>query len=186
MTRPENVRFAAYTTGISVSIKLRLTAKSMKRERSSDMQNHFQKYRLEVVREETFDRDYTISPKNSADIFKYLVDVCRLHKNPSEVFIVIAINAKGQTIGFTTAAVGDLCSAPTHPREIFKFAVCSNAGSIVCAHNHPSEDPTPSEADIFTAKRLAEVGELLGIPVLDHIIVGNESSYVSMKAKGLF
>lgn len=150
------------------------------------MQYHFQKYRLEVVKEETFDREYSVNVKSTEDVFKYLIDVCRIHKHPNEVFIVIAINAKGNIIGFTTAAVGDLCSAQTHPREVFKFAVCSNAGSVIFAHNHPSEDPTPSGADIATTKRLAEVGEILGIPVLDHIIVGNESSYTGMKARGFF
>lgn len=145
----------------------------------------FQKYRLEMVREETIMTSFPDVLKSSMDLHKPFIDM-GLHKNPEENFIVLAINAKGQVIGMTTAAKGDLCSCTTHPREIFKFAVCCNAGSVVFAHNHPSGDPTPSDMDILTTKRLAEAGELLGIPVLDHIIVGNEESYISMKAKGLF
>lgn len=150
------------------------------------MQYQFQKYRLEIVREETFEREYSVCLKKSEDVHRYLVDVCRLHKNHQEVLMAIAINTKGKAIGFTTVSIGDLCSASSHPREIFKFAVCSNAGSIVLAHNHPSEDPTPSEIDIEITKRLARAGEILDIPLLDHIIVGNESSYISMKAQELF
>lgn len=149
------------------------------------MQYHFQKYRLEVVREETFNRTYSVCMTNPKDVHKYLVDVCRLHKNHQEVLLAIAINAKGETIGFTTVSVGDLCSSVSHPREIFKFAICSNAGSIILAHNHPSENPEPSKTDITTTNRVAEAGEILGIPLLDHIIVGNESRYASMREKGL-
>lgn len=150
------------------------------------MQYHFQKYRLELVREEAFKRAYSVCVKKPEDMHRYLVDVCRLHKNHQEVLMAIAINTKGENIGFTTISVGDLCSSLSHPREIFKFAICSNASSIILAHNHPSEDPTPSETDTETTKRLARAGEILGIPLLDHIIVGSESSYASMKAQELF
>lgn len=150
------------------------------------MQYRFQKYRLEIVREEAFEREYSVCLKKSEDVHRYLVDICRLHKNHQEVLLAIAINAKGEAIGFTTVSIGDLCSASSHPREIFKFAVCSNASSIILAHNHPSEDPTPSKVDIEATKRLSQAGEILGIPLLDHIIVGNESRYISMRAQELF
>lgn len=149
------------------------------------MKYEYQKYRLEIVKEETFESEYDYQVKSSADIHKYLIGFCKLHKSPNEVFMVITINAKGVITGHTVVSVGDLCSAATHPREVFKFAVNSNAGSIVLAHNHPSEDPEPSDMDIKTTQRLAEAGELLGIPVLDHIVVGNEDRFTSMKAKDL-
>ncbi|NLD19158.1 MAG: JAB domain-containing protein [Clostridiales bacterium] len=150
------------------------------------MKYEYQKYKLEIVREQTFESEQSYFIKNSEDIFKYLTDICRLHKNPNEVFLAIAINAKGEIIGFTTVSVGDLCSTTTHPREVYKFAICCNAGSVVFAHNHPSEDPVPSDTDIQTTKRLSEAGKLLGIPVLDHLLVGNETSYISMKREDLF
>jgi len=88
------------------------------------------------------------------DIHKYLIDVCRLHRNAQEVFLVLAVNAKGFIIGSMTAGVGDLCSVPVHPREIFKFAIASNTGGIICAHNHPSEIITPSDLDIEVTRSL--------------------------------
>lgn len=148
---------------------------------SDTMRYHFQKYKLEVVREETFNRAYGVCVTNPKDVHKYLVEICRLHKNHQEVVLAIAINVKGEIIGFTTVSTGDLCSSILHPREVFKFAICSNAASIILAHNHTSENPEPSTTDIETTKRVAEAGEILGIPLLDHIIVGNESRYVSMK-----
>ena len=94
------------------------------------------------------------------------------------------INAKGEIIEETCISVGDLCSSVTHPREVFVDAVRRSAGSVVFIHNHPSGDPSPSDADIQTTKRLMEAGMILGIPVLDHIIIG-DGEYISMKAKGL-
>ena len=94
------------------------------------------------------------------------------------------INAKGQIIEETRVSIGDLCSSTTHPREVFIEAVRRSAGSVVFIHNHPSGDPTPSEMDISTTKRLMEAGEILGIPVLDHIIIG-DGKYVSMKGRGI-
>lgn len=149
------------------------------------VQYHFQKYRLEVVREETFNRTYGVCVTNPKDVHKYLVDVCKLHKNHQEMMIAVAVNTRGEIIGFTTVSIGDICSSFAHPREVFKFAICCNAASIILAHNHPSEDPEPSNTDITTTKRIAEAGEILGIHLLDHIIVGNESRYASMREKGL-
>ena len=84
----------------------------------------------------------------------------------------------------TEVSIGDLCSSSTHPREVFVDAVKRSAGSVVFLHNHPSGDPSPSDTDIQTTKRLIEAGTILGIPVLDHIIIG-DGIYVSMKAMGL-
>lgn len=80
--------------------------------------------------------------------------------------------------------MGDLCSSTTHPREVFVDAVRRSAGSVVFLHNHPSGDPEPSEADVETTVRLMEAGAILGIPVLDHIVIG-DGNYVSMKARGM-
>ena len=68
--------------------------------------------------------------------------------------------------------MGDLCSSTTHPREVFVDAVRRSAGSVVFVHNHPSGDPSPSDMDIVTTKRLMQAGEILGITVLDHIVIG--------------
>ncbi|EGL38879.1 DNA repair protein RadC [Parvimonas sp. oral taxon 110 str. F0139] len=75
-------------------------------------------------------------------------------------------------------------SSIVHPREVFKYALKYGANSIICLHNHPSGDPTPSSQDIDITKRLEDVGDLVGIRLLDHIIIGY-NKYISLKEKGL-
>ena len=144
----------------------------------------FEIQKVILVREKSVEYDAenftVVSSSDVADISRTL----DIDKSAEELFCMFCINAKGQIIAFHEVSHGDLCSSTTHPREIFKRAILNNAGSIVFIHNHPSGDPTPSNADIETTRRLAEVGQLLGIPVLDHIILGNEN-FVSMKASGL-
>lgn len=125
------------------------------------------------------EKDVIKSSSNIADIF---MEKMRYHKK--EHFISLMINAKGQIIEETEVSVGDLCSSTTHPREVFIDAVRRSAGSVIFVHNHPSGDPTPSDMDITTTKRLMEAGDILGIPVLDHIIIG-DGKYISMRAAGM-
>lgn len=83
-----------------------------------------------------------------------------------------------------TISIGSLNSTVVHPREVFKTAVLASAASVILAHNHPSGDPTPSKEDIGLTKKLVEAGEILGIKVLDHIIVG-VNQYTSFNRQGL-
>ena len=119
---------------------------------------------------------------SSSDIADILMEKMRYYKK--EHFVSLLINAKGEIIEETEISIGDLCSSTTHPREVFVDAVRRSAGSVIFVHNHPSGDPAASDADIQTTKRLMEAGRILGIPVLDHIIIG-DGTYISMKAKGL-
>jgi DNA repair protein RadC len=102
-----------------------------------------------------------------------------------EIFIVLAINTRGYVTGIHTVSVGSLDTTIVHPREVFKFAVLSNASFIVVAHNHPSGDMTPSSHDIELTKRLKESGEIIGIDLSDHIILGHDGNYLSFKDKGI-
>lgn len=120
--------------------------------------------------------------ERSADVADIFMEKMRYYRK--EHFLCLLINVKGEIIGEVEVSVGDLCSSATHPREVFVDAVRRSAGSVIFIHNHPSGDPQPSAADIETTKRLTEAGELLGIPVLDHIIIG-DGRYVSMRARGL-
>ncbi|MCI7129042.1 MAG: DNA repair protein RadC [Lachnospiraceae bacterium] len=101
-----------------------------------------------------------------------------------EVFYIICLNAKGTVAGIHEISHGDLCSSSAHPREVFKRAILNNAAAIILAHNHPSGNTKPSDADISTTERLVNAGDLLGINVVDHIIVA-EGSYSSMKSQSL-
>ncbi|NLD19216.1 MAG: DNA repair protein RadC [Clostridiales bacterium] len=119
--------------------------------------------------------------RSAEDVAEMFMERMRYYKK--EHFISVMVNAKGEVIEVTEVSIGDLCSSTTHPREVFVDAVRRSAGSVVFLHNHPSGDPNPSEVDILTTKRLIEAGNILGIPVLDHIVIG-DGEFVSMKAKG--
>lgn len=101
-----------------------------------------------------------------------------------EHFWVIALNARQRVLEVFTVAIGTLSSVEVHPRELFRPLVRMAAHSCILAHNHPSEDPTPSAADVDLTERLADVGKLMGIPVLDHLVVARDS-HVSLASLGL-
>ncbi len=94
-----------------------------------------------------------------------------------EYFYCLYFNNKQQLIGEKLLFQGTLNKSVTHPREVFKEAYLLSASSIICLHNHPSNDPTPSKEDISFTKTLVELGKLQGIPILDHIIVGNNTFF---------
>lgn len=94
-----------------------------------------------------------------------------------ESFIVVCLNTKNEPINVSTVSTGTLNSSLIHPREVFKVAVLSNANSIICAHNHPSGSIAPSKEDKGITYKIKESGEILGIKLLDHIIVGNDNFY---------
>ena len=100
-----------------------------------------------------------------------------------ECFVVLCLNTKNEPTNLSVVAIGALNKAIIHPREVFKTAILSNAASIICAHNHPSGDSTPSQADIDLTHRLYEAGELIGIKVLDHLVIG-DGEFTSLKEKG--
>ena len=101
-----------------------------------------------------------------------------------EVFICLHLNVKNRIIAEDTVSIGTLNNSLVHPREVFKKAVKNGAAAILVVHNHPSGDPTPSQDDCRVTKRLKEVGELMGIPLLDHIIIAKEGNF-SFREEGL-
>jgi len=100
-----------------------------------------------------------------------------------EHFRVLLLNTKNQVIRIELVSIGTLNSSAVHPREVFKAAIRHSAAGVILVHNHPSGDPKPSSQDIDVTKRLLDVGQLIGISVLDHIIIGER--YMSFKEKGL-
>ncbi len=109
----------------------------------------------------------------------------RLKSKKKEYFLALLLNTRNQLIKVAEISVGSLDSSIVHPREVFKEAISASAASVIFAHNHPSGDPTASEDDIKLTKRLVEAGEIVGIEVLDHIIIGDKN-YLSLKREGLF
>jgi len=108
----------------------------------------------------------------------------RLKGKKKEHFLALLLDTRNQLIKVAEISVGSLDSSLVHPREVFKEAIAATAASVVFAHNHPSGDPTASEDDIRLTKRLAEAGEIVGIDVLDHIIIGDKN-FLSLKREGL-
>lgn len=102
-----------------------------------------------------------------------------------EVLLAIYLNSKSRIVGVEKISVGTLNASLAHSREIIKGAVLCNAASYIICHQHPSQDPTPSHADIEVTQRMADIGELVQIPLIDHVIVtNNDRSYTSMKQRG--
>lgn len=127
----------------------------------------------------TFHERYMIrSPKDAAN---YVMEEMRFLTQ--EHFVCLYLNTKNQVLHKRTVFIGSLNASIVHPREVFKEALKRSSASIICIHNHPSGDPSPSREDIEVTKRLAECGRLIGIELLDHIIIG-EQKYVSLKEKG--
>ncbi|WP_144526813.1 DNA repair protein RadC [Peribacillus simplex] len=124
------------------------------------------------------DRYVIRSPEDGAN---YCMEEMRFLSQ--EHFVCLYLNTKNQVLQKTTVFIGSLNASIVHPREVFKEAFKRSAASIICLHNHPSGDPSPSREDIEVTKRLVECGKIIGIEILDHIIIG-EHKYVSLKEKG--
>jgi len=93
------------------------------------------------------------------------------------------LDVKNQPTAINVCHIGSLNASIVHPREVMKTAIMSNSASIIVAHNHPSGKPEPSQEDIDVTKRLAEAGKILGIELMDHLIIG-EDTFISLKEKG--
>lgn len=136
---------------------------------------------IQLVREKSF--LFPIRKVTGPEVLFKLVKPFLLNED-REHLLLVCVDTKNQPTSISTISVGSLNSSVVHPREVFKAAILTNAHSIFLAHNHPSGDASPSREDIGVTQRIAECGELLGIPLLDHIIVG-DGSYLSFKDKSL-
>jgi DNA repair protein RadC len=124
------------------------------------------------------DRYVIRSPEDGA---KYVMNEMRFLSQ--EHFVCLYLNTKNQVLHKQTIFIGSLNASIVHPREVYKEALRRSAASIICLHNHPSGDPSPSREDIDVTKRLSECGKIIGIDLLDHLIIG-ENKFVSLKEKG--
>ena len=116
------------------------------------------------------------------DVLGFLTDIKDRRK---EYFVALFLNARNQVICREDVSVGSLNASLVHPREVFAPAVGSSAASVILAHNHPSGDVTPSREDIELTRRMVQAGEIMGIEILDHLIVGSER-FLSMKEANVF
>ncbi len=123
-----------------------------------------------------------VAIKSPEDVSRLLMEELRYLKK--EVFKIILLNTKNYIIKSVNVSMGSLNSSIVHPREVFSEAVKAGCSGLLLAHNHPSGDPEPSREDIETTQRLVNAGDILGIKVLDHVIIG-DGRYISFKEKGL-
>lgn len=108
----------------------------------------------------------------------------RLRYETKEHFIIMLLDTKSQIIATPTVSVGSLNASIVHPREVFKEAIKYPTSAIILIHNHPSGDPSPSREDTAVTERLVKCGKTLDIPVIDHIIIG-DNRFISLKEKGM-
>lgn len=123
------------------------------------------------------DTRYT-SPHQIFQAFQFLM------QETKEYFISLHLDGKNRVVCMDIVSIGSLNQSIVHPREVFKTALLSSAAAIILVHQHPTGDPTPSSEDIAITRRLKEAGEIMGIKVLDHCVVGL-NDYCSFVEKGL-
>ena len=119
------------------------------------------------------------SPADALPEIRHIRDLRKEH------FVAIFLNARNQVIKIETISVGSLNASLVHPREVFAPAVGISAASVILGHNHPSGDVTPSREDIELTRRIVQAGEIMGIEVVDHLIVGSDR-FLSMKEANVF
>lgn len=139
--------------------------------------------RTVLVKENT--KNYSLhdsmnSPEKIADL---MTDIYELDKQAVEFVYLLALNSKSKVLGVYQVSKGTVNASLIAPREVYMVALMIGAVNIVVVHNHPSGDTTPSNEDLNSTKRIKEAGELIGVKLLDHLIIGN-ARYHSMKEAG--
>lgn len=134
---------------------------------------------IQMVREKTMNYEVTCA-SDGVSILRGM----GVHNSPEEKFFVLCLNAKGRVTSISEVSHGGQSSAPVEMSAIFSRALLSGAKSIIVSHNHPSGDPTPSDCDRILTERIVNAGKIMGIPVLDHLVIGYDN-YYSFAGEGL-
>ena len=141
------------------------------------------KFRVALVREGSIPTTWDKTVREPGDVARLMAPlVADLDR---ESFWLILLDGRNKVTGITLISLGSLTAALVHPREVFKPAIAASAAALVLLHNHPSGDAEPSAEDRALTRRLAEVGDLVGIRVLDHIVLGDGGSFRSLADDGL-
>ena len=140
--------------------------------------------RIVLVKEKVGRYELPRETGSPEDAYRAITAITNVEEEAQEVLGILILNTKHKIVAVHEISRGTLNASMVHPREVFKPAVLHNAAAIICFHNHPSGDPTPSREDVEITKRLVEAGKIMAIEVLDHLIVGDER-YVSLKERGV-
>ena len=141
-------------------------------------------WKIVAVRETAPDKPDCLRPDDAVAYWRKHIATAPHFNAEVECFIVLLLNTRKRIRGHHIVSIGSLNETIAHPREVFRAAVIGAAYAVVLMHNHPSGDPSPSDADIRSTHRLVEAGKTLQIEVCDHIIVGNPSR-VSLRESGI-
>jgi len=125
------------------------------------------------------------SSKAVSDLLKNILNMESEIDQDREHFWVIGLNAKNRLLFIDLASLGVLTGSLVSPMNVFRLAISRGVASVIVGHNHPSGDPTPSRDDIAVTERLKKAGEILGVTLLDHVIIGSDEQFVSLREKGI-
>jgi DNA repair protein RadC len=120
--------------------------------------------------------------RSSEDVFRHFRE--RLEKEKREIFYVVLLTNKNRKIREVKVSEGSLTASLVHPREVYNPVIRESAAAVIFVHNHPSGDPAPSPEDVDITRRLKEVGEVMGVRVLDHVVIGH-GRYFSFSDRGM-
>ena len=128
-------------------------------------------YELKVVRERRQGYGSVRRVRDASQVYEaFREEFGRLDR---EMFVALLLDGKNSVLGFNVVSIGSLTAALVHPREVFKPAILANAAALILVHSHPSGDPEPSAEDKAITERLRQAGELMGIKILDHVVIGD-------------
>ena len=131
--------------------------------------------RIQMVREKV--SSVKVTTATPGGVFRWWKAMDELALTDREMFVVLMLDTRHHVIGYNVVSMGSVKTSVVHPREVFKAAILANASTIILIHNHPSGDPHPSPQDREVTRVIAKAGKVLDIPVLDHVIIGDDTHY---------
>ena len=151
------------------------------------MKAKYQPHEIKVICvRECVDTEPIISPEQAVKYWRENIPQAPWYDPMKEAFVVMLLNSRKRILGHNLVALGSLDTCPVTPLHVFRPAITLGAASLVLAHQHPSGDPSASEGDIRVTRDLIRAGQLLKIEIADHIILGAEDRYTSLRANGYF
>ncbi len=139
-------------------------------------------FKVMRIRECIASADLVDTPDRAFDYWKANIATAPWFDPAKEAFVILILNTRRRILGHNLVALGGLDNVAVHPREVFRPAIVAAGSAIILAHNHPSLDPTPSDADLRVTRDLVRAGQLLKIEILDHVIIG--ASFSSLRSLG--
>jgi DNA repair protein RadC len=138
--------------------------------------------KVSVIRDGSIQSDAETleEPSRVADLARRIIG-----DDEREHFLAFFVDARNRVKGYSVISIGTLSASLVHPRETYRPAIINGAAGVIVVHNHPSGDCSPSDDDRETTRRLKRAGEVVGVPLLDHVIIAAPSGYVSFRERGL-